>query len=59
MSEREELRRLIDACRVCRRTFDDNAAILVADDGGVLTDAQVVAVLDHLREQHEGAQHVR
>lgn len=41
-------------CARCKREFDDNAALLVADDGGTLTDAQVVAVLDHLRKQHEG-----
>jgi hypothetical protein len=55
VESRDELRRLLDSCGRCRHAFEENVAILVADDNAALTDAQVVAVLDHLREQHEGA----
>jgi len=49
---RDELTALLARCPRCRASYDDNVALLIAEDEGVLTDEQVVAVLDHLRKQH-------
>lgn len=50
----QQLAQLLDDCALCRKTFVDNVALLVADDDAALNDAQVAAVLGHLRKQHEG-----
>lgn len=44
-------------CAQCRRIFDDNVAILVADDNGTLTDEQAEAIYTHLHKEH--ATHVQ
>lgn len=54
MDARTQLRELVDGCARCRHQFDDNVALLVAEDNAALSDAQVDAVLDHLSKQHEG-----
>lgn len=54
MDARTQLRELVDGCARCRHQFNDNVALIVDGDDAALNDAQVVAVLDHLRKQHEG-----
>lgn len=54
MDNRQLLELHVLGCRDCKTLLYENVALLVADDDGTLNDAQVVAVLDHLRKQHEG-----
>jgi len=54
MDARTQLGDLVNGCALCRHQFDDNVALIVDGDDAALNDAQVVAVLDHLRKQHEG-----
>lgn len=46
------LRRLLDECKDCKKRFDDNAALLVANDEEVLTEDQVEAILIDLSDDH-------
>lgn len=50
--KRSELQRLVERCQPCGEDYRDNVALLVADDDGQLTDAQVEAVLHHLQKKH-------
>lgn len=54
MENRQLLELHISDCSACKVLLYENVALLVAEDEGTLTDAQVVAVLGHLRKQHEG-----
>lgn len=54
MDNRQLLELHVLDCTRCKALLYENVALLLADDDGTLTDAQVVAVLDHLRKQHEG-----
>lgn len=54
---RNALQTLVDRCVECRSMFNDNVMLLVAEDEGTLTDAQVIAVLDELRRRHRGHKH--
>lgn len=50
------LRELL-TCKDCLRVFNENVALLIADDNGTLNDEQAAAVYEHLKEEHK--QHVQ
>ena len=51
MDARQQLHELVGRCARCRADYQCNVSLLAGD---TLTDAQVVAVLSHLRNRHEG-----
>ncbi len=54
---RNTLQTLLDKCVECRSIYNDNVVLLIAEDEGTLTDAQIIAVLDELRTRHRGHKH--